>query len=73
MKQQIQQRAKSKTYWLGIAIMLLSYVQENFVLVEQYVGEYKGTVIFIIGGLILFFREITKGPLSEKNAPTNKA
>ena len=73
MKQQIQQRAKSKTYWLGFAVMMLSYVQSNIAQVDQFLGEYKGLVMFVIGALIMILREVTKGPLSDKNVPDSKA
>lgn len=69
MKEQITQRAKSKTYWLGMAVMFLSYAQTNIGQIEQFLGGYEGAVTFVIGGLIMFMREVTTKPLSGKNAP----
>lgn len=73
MKQQIKQRVRSKTYWLGFAVMMLSYAQSNIGQVDQFVGEYKGLVTFVIGALIMVLREATKGPLSDKNVSDSKA
>lgn len=62
----VKQRLKSKTYWLGLAVLILTYAQANFALISQYVGEHQNAINFVIGFLILFFREITKEPLSKK-------
>lgn len=68
MKKEIVQRAYSKTYWLGLAVLLLGYLQQNFSLIDSYLGEYKNAVYFVIGILILIMRELTKEPLSEKKS-----
>jgi len=69
MKKQIQERAYSKTYWLGFAVLLLGYLQQNFALLETYLGDYKDSVFFVVGFLILILRELTKEPLSQKSKP----
>lgn len=69
MKKQIQERAHSKTYWLGFAVLLLGYLQQNFALLETYLGDYKDSVFFVVGILILILRELTKEPLSQKAKP----
>lgn len=69
MKKQIEQRYHSKTYWLGFAVMLLGYLQQNFSLLDTYLGEYRNAVYLVVGLLIMVFRELTKEPLSEKGKP----
>ena len=65
----VKQRLKSKTYWLGTFILLLGFVQDNFPLISQYLGEHQGAVKVLIGLLIIAMRELTKEPLSEKSKP----
>lgn len=65
-EQIVAQRAKSKTYWLGIVIMLLGFAQANFPMIAGYLGEFQGAVNFLIGALVLILRELTKEPLSDK-------
>lgn len=62
----IAQRAKSKTYWLGLAVSLLAYLQANFPLLEGYLGDYKNAVLFLVGLGICYLRELTDKPLSKK-------
>lgn len=62
----VVQRWKSRTYWLGLFVIFLTYLQTNFALVAQYVGEYQNLINFIVGFLILALREATKEPLSAK-------
>lgn len=69
MKKQIEQRAKSKTYWLGFAVMLLGYLQQNFSLIDKYLGDSRDIAFFAVGFLILVLRELTKTPISEKGKP----
>lgn len=69
----VKQRWKSKTYWLGFFVMILTYAQANYSLVSQYLGEYQNGINFLIGFLILVLREVTKEPLSEKTNDVPKA
>lgn len=68
MKKQIADRSRSWTYWFGFAVILLGYLQQNFALIESYLGDSKDLVFFGIGILILVFREITTKPLNQKTA-----
>lgn len=69
MKEQIAQRAKSKTYNFGLIIILLGYLQQNHKILDTYLGDNKDLVLFLIGMLILLFRELTTSSLSEKGKP----
>lgn len=62
----VKSRYKSKTYRLGLVVIVLAYTQDNFGLVSQYLGEYSNLVNYVIGGSILILREMTKEPLSSK-------
>lgn len=66
MKKEIGQRIHSKTYWLGFGVLFLGYLQQNFSLIDSYLGDYKNAVYFVVGVLILIMRELTTQPLSEK-------
>lgn len=62
----VKQRAKSKTYWLGMAIVMLSFAQANFAQIAAFMGEYSSAVNFCIGMAICVMRELTKSSLSAK-------
>lgn len=66
IKKVVKDRALSKTYWFGIGLMSLSYVQDNFTMVETFLGEYSGLVYIGIGLAALVLREYTTKSLSEK-------
>lgn len=66
----VAQRAASKTYWFGLAIMLLGYVQDNFPLIDHYLGQYDTAVKFAIGFVIILLREVTTKALKEKGNAT---
>ena len=65
----INQRLKSKTYWLGAFVLALTYTQQNFGLIERHLGESAQLIDYGIGLSILLLRELTKKPLSEKGKP----
>lgn len=71
MKKQIEQRCKSNTYRFGIVVILLGFLQQNFSLIDKYLGDYSDAVLCLVGLLILLFREITKTSLSEKGNTDN--
>lgn len=62
----IKARYKSKTYRFGLFVLFLTFTQQNFSLVSQYLGEYSNIVNYTIGLLILLFRELTTEPISKK-------
>lgn len=62
----LSKRLKSKTYWLGVLVIFVGFAQANFPMIANYLGEYQGAVNFVIGFLVLFLRELTKTPISEK-------
>lgn len=62
----IKARLKSKTYYLGLFVLCLTFTQDNFGLVSQYLGEYSNLVNYTIGVLILIMRELTVEPVSKK-------
>lgn len=57
---------KSRTSRFGLAILILAFVQANFSLVGQYLGDYRDLVLFVIGIAIIALRHITTKPVSEK-------
>lgn len=69
MKKEIAQRISSKTYWLGLAVLALGFLESNIAQLDVFLGEYSGPVKIGIGLLILIMRELTKVPLSEKTIP----
>lgn len=66
IKKAVKDRAISKTYWFGLALMALGYVQDNFSMLESFLGEYSGLVYIGIGLVVLILRERTTQSLSEK-------
>lgn len=66
MNKKVQARLYSKTYWLGLIVLVLTYTQSNFALIKSYLGEYESAVNYAIGLSILVLREVTKKPLSDK-------
>ena len=65
-KDAIKQRAKSKTYYFGLAIMVLGYAEANFSVIQNLFGTNAGYVNCGIGLAILVLRELTKTPLNQK-------
>lgn len=58
---------KSKTNWLGVAVVALSYAQANQEQIEQYIDPYYLPLFgFVLGGAIIVVRFFTSQPLSEK-------
>ena len=66
MKDGINQRINSKTYWLGMAVLVLGFLQSNISQLDAWLGEYRGPVNVAIGLAILVMRELTKAPLESK-------
>lgn len=62
----IIKRLKSKTYWLGIAAMAMSYMQTNADMLRPFLEEHFGLVMFLFGLGSMFIRELTKAPVSDK-------
>ena len=65
MKALVIQRAKSGTYWLGLAVGSLGLIEANFHLVADVLGDKAGLVNLIIMLAIFALRETTTKPLSE--------
>jgi len=66
-EQIIKHRLKSKTYLFGILIMALGFAQQNISMLGTFLGEYQGTINFVIGLTVLILRELTKTPLGDKS------
>lgn len=56
---------KSKTVWLGLAVAVLSWVQ-NVVSGADLPADVVSFVGTLVGGLIVWLRAITTKPLAEK-------
>jgi uncharacterized membrane protein len=66
MNKKIKERLSSKTYWLGLLVIVLTFTQDNFGLIQQYLGDNANAANYAVGVLILVLRELTKEPLSGK-------
>lgn len=65
----IRQRLMSKTYWFGGGLVGAGVAQPYYDLVSLVISLLPGgtgTLVAIIGGLILWLREVTNNPLSAK-------
>lgn len=62
----IKQRLRSKTYYLGLVIMVLGYLEQNAALLKTMLGDYYGLFVMGVGVAVLVLREITKEPIDAK-------
>lgn len=66
IKQSFKGHAKSRTSWVGLSIVLLSFVQANFDLVARHLGEAQGAVLFTVGLTIIALRHVTTTAVADK-------
>jgi len=69
MLAQIKSRLKSRTYWLGIATLLLGALeaaQATGVVPQMFSEPVRAAVTVGIAVAIFVLRELTTGPVSEK-------
>lgn len=60
-------RIKSKTYWLGAAVVAAGFLDQNTQLISQLIPEqYRGLAVSLIGVAVWVLREVTTQPLSDK-------
>lgn len=68
MKYRIIGNLKSKTSWAGVLLLLAGGLQQSGLL-ELIPDDYKGSVISIVGALVLILRNLTKESVTDKAAP----
>lgn len=68
---------RSKTVWLGAHLMLaapvLEYARDNSTLLHPYIGRADGAVSFALGALVVYLRNVTRGPIGKPVDDTDKA
>lgn len=65
----IWKRLKSKTYWLGLAVLLLGALEQaqaTGMIPSLFEGRVQGWVMIGVSVLIFLLREATKQPVAEK-------
>lgn len=62
----LKQRAKSKGYYLAMAVTALGAVQTALPGVQEQLKDYYGFIVMGVGVAIAIIREMTNKPLSEK-------
>lgn len=63
----ILKRLKSRTYWLGVGVMALGYMEAyGDQLGPILPPEYRGYATLAIGAAIMILRELTNKPIKEK-------
>ncbi len=68
MKHRIIGNLKSKTSWAGALLVIAGGVQQSGLL-ELIPEDYQGSVISIVGALVLILRNLTKESVTDKAAP----
>lgn len=65
MNPTINGNLKSKTSWAAVALMAIGGLEQSGLL-QLIPDEYKGIAISAVGALMLFLRNITTTPVTEK-------
>ena len=68
---------RSKTIWLGAHLILaapvLEYVRDNSTMLHAYIGKADAAVSFALGALLVYLRNVTRGPIGKPADPTDSA
>ena len=64
----VNARLKSKTYWYSMALALLTTIQANLPLVQDFLKDHFNTVMFLNLIVITVLRELTARPVGEKQS-----
>ena len=62
----MNKQMKSKTNWLGTAVLILGTIQTGLPEVAHYLGDKMGLINMGIGVAIIILRQLTTQPISEK-------
>ena len=62
----IKQNAKSKTNWYLLGLTVLTTAQANLPLLQEYLKDHFGWVMFLNILSVAILRQVTTKPISEK-------